>query len=111
MSKSNIDKTYPFCRNSVESLNLVCEGVLLFLVTLVEERFRLSREGYIRENILIAGGSVAEILSCGGEPGPKQVCVAAGYRLFVAENLLLELCAYRAGSLAVFALDIVFDFL
>ena len=92
MSKlSNIDKTYPFCRGSVESLYLICESVFLSLVALVEECFRLSRESDIGENILVAGRSVAEILSCGGETGLKQVCVAAGYRLLVAENLLLEL--------------------
>ena len=112
MSKlSNIDKTYPFCRGSVESLYLICESVFLSLVALVEECFRLSRESDIGENILVAGRSVAEILSRGGETGLKQVSVAAGYRLLVAENLLLELLVYLAGSLAVFALDIVLDFL
>ena len=112
MSKlSNIDKTIPFCRGSVESLYLIFESVLLSLVALVEERFRLCREGYIRENILVAGRSVAEILSCSRETGLKQVRIAAGYRLLVAENLLLQLLVYLAGSLAVFALDIVLNLL
>ena len=61
--------------------------------------------------IFFAVSKVADFFFCSFEAGLKSIGKSACKGLLVAEDKLLKVFAYLAGSLTVFALDISLDFL